>query len=122
MTLPQRRAVRQRYGLARPYALYVGTIQPRKNLVRLVAAYAKLRKQQHIEWDLVLAGGRGWLSDALYAQVEALELGERVRLLGYVPDADLPALYSSALYASVTRRFSRALACPFSKRNSKESP
>ncbi len=90
------RAVHERYGLARPYALYVGTIQPRKNIARLVDAYAKLCGHHPIGWDLVLAGGRGWLSDALYARVDALGLGERVRFLGYVPDADLPALYGGA--------------------------
>ena len=90
------RAIRARYDLVRPYALYVSTIQPRKNLTRLIDAYAKLRDLYDVAWDLVLAGGRGWLSDALYAQVERLGLGERVRLLGYVPDADLTALYNGA--------------------------
>ncbi len=89
-------AIRERYGLARSYALYVGTIQPRKNLARLIDAYAKLGGQHDVGWELVLAGGRGWLSESLYAQVEALGLSERVRFLGYVPDADLTALYNGA--------------------------
>src|SRR5690606_14622667 len=46
--------------------------------------------------QLVIAGGKGWLDDALYRQVEALRLGERVRFAGFVEDGDLPALYSGA--------------------------
>jgi glycosyltransferase involved in cell wall biosynthesis len=89
--------VKSRYGLTRPYLLYVGTIQPRKNLARLLYAYAKLPANDRLPPDLVLAGGSGWLSGPLYQLATDLGLGERVRFLGYVPDADLPALYAGAL-------------------------
>lgn len=89
-------AVRQRYQLARPYALFVGTLQPRKNVVRLAQAYALLCAQGRADFDLVLAGGAGWLSDDLLAALEAMPMGGHLRRLGYVPDADLPALYSGA--------------------------
>lgn len=94
--------VQQRLGIGQPgrpaatYVLYVGTLQPRKNLVRLVDAFAAAR-QQHPELILVLAGRRGWLADPIFARVEALGLQDAVRFPGYVADADLPALLSGAL-------------------------
>lgn len=82
----------------RPYALYVGTIQPRKNLARLMQAYARLIKVHAIDWDLVLAGKPGWHSDALYAQAAALNLSDRIHLSGYVPDDALPSLIRNARF------------------------
>ncbi len=94
-------AVQAQYGLAGPYFLYVGTLQPRKNLARLVEAFAKLLESSDqassSKLQLVLAGQKGWLADDLLGQVRKLGLGERVVLTGYVPDADLPALLSGAL-------------------------
>lgn len=88
------RAVRARYGLGKgPFILSVGTVQPRKNYGRLVEAFQRLDGH---DLTLAIAGGKGWLDDPLYGQIEALGLGERVRLLGFVDDADLPALYSAA--------------------------
>jgi glycosyltransferase involved in cell wall biosynthesis len=89
-------AVQDRYGLERPYLLFVGTIHPRKNLARLIEAYATLVATGATPCDLVLAGGAGWLSDPLYELVQRLRLTERVRLLGYVPDTDVTALYQGA--------------------------
>lgn len=88
-------AMRARYALARPYALYVGTIQPRKNLERLIKAYARLPNPG---WDLVVAGGRGWLSDALAAQTARSGVAARVHFPGYVPDAYLPGLLTGATF------------------------
>jgi glycosyltransferase involved in cell wall biosynthesis len=86
--------VRARYGLGEgPFILSVGTVQPRKNYGRLVEAFHRLDES---DLTLAIAGGKGWLDDPLYRQIEALGLGERVRLLGFVDDADLPALYSAA--------------------------
>jgi glycosyltransferase involved in cell wall biosynthesis len=94
-------AIRAQYGLAGPYLLYVGTLQPRKNLARLVESFAKLLEatsQASLSTlQLVLAGQKGWLADELLGQVRKLGLGKRVVLTGYVPDADLPALLSGAL-------------------------
>lgn len=94
-------AVRARYSLADPYLLYVGTLHPRKNLVRLVQAFAALLRSgpESIPSDLqlVLAGQKGWLYEEIFAQVRKLGLTGRVVLTGYVPDADLAALLSGAL-------------------------
>ena len=78
------------------YALFIGTIQPRKNLVRLAQAYAQLVKSHAVPWDLVIAGGRGWLSDDVVRAIEDLTLPDRIHLLGYVPQAQLPALLHGA--------------------------
>ncbi|MEZ4729394.1 MAG: glycosyltransferase family 1 protein [Caldilineaceae bacterium] len=89
-------AVRTRYALPTTYALYVGTLQPRKNLVRLIRAYHRLQQQQDLVWDLVLAGADGWQSSTLQQVIAELQLTQRVHLLGYVVDEALPALYWGA--------------------------
>jgi glycosyltransferase involved in cell wall biosynthesis len=87
--------VRQRYKLTRPFVLYVGTIEPRKNLTRLVAAFAQARRQC-ADLELVLVGQLGWKYSSLLKAIEDLNLGQTVRRLGYVPNDDLPALYNLA--------------------------
>jgi glycosyltransferase involved in cell wall biosynthesis len=100
-------AAQARYGLARPYALYVGTLQPRKNLVRLLQAYARLHAadapgaggNRDPGFDLVLAGAPGWLSAPILDEAARLQregLAGRIHLPGYVPDGDLAALLRGA--------------------------
>lgn len=81
--------------LQKPYLLAVGTVQPRKNYARIVAALARLR-QKNYDLIFVIAGGKGWLEDSLYAEIEHHGLSEYVHFLGYVPDEHLPSLYSGA--------------------------
>lgn len=88
--------VRRRYGLQRPYALYVGTLQPRKNLSRLIAAYEQLCAGGQADFDLVLAGGTGWLSEPVVARAGQSAYAEHIHLPGYVPDDELPALLAGA--------------------------
>jgi glycosyltransferase involved in cell wall biosynthesis len=93
-------AVQARYGLRSPYILYVGTLQPRKNLVRLIQAFARLLAQGDGVPEgltLVLAGSPGWLSAPILAEPRRLGIEARVRFPGYVADADLPAILSGAL-------------------------
>jgi glycosyltransferase involved in cell wall biosynthesis len=92
----ERRRVCTRYGLHKPYLLYVGTLEPRKNLVRLIRAWRRLRRQGVIPHQLVLAGGRGWRDAEIYRTVKALECGDDLLMPGYVPLEDLPALYGAA--------------------------
>ena len=91
--------VRQTYGIEGEYMLSVGAIQPRKNLGRLVAAYSHLRgaKPEGKLPKLVLAGKCAWLYDETLRAIEELELSDSIILTGYVPESDLPALYSGAL-------------------------
>jgi glycosyltransferase involved in cell wall biosynthesis len=89
-----RREVRARHGLARPYVFYVGGWESRKNLPFLVCAFAKACLDGI---DLVLAGGRDDQRAVLSSLAQSLGRADRLRLLGWVADADLPALYAEAL-------------------------
>jgi len=91
--------VRQTYGIEGEYMLSVGAIQPRKNLGRLVAAYSHLReaKSEGKLPKLVLAGKCAWLYDETLRAIKELKLSDSIVLTGYVPESDLPALYSGAL-------------------------
>ncbi|MCS6879711.1 MAG: glycosyltransferase family 1 protein [Oscillochloridaceae bacterium] len=108
-------ATRARLGLPTNFLLFVGTLEPRKNLPRLVRAFARLADP---ELHLVIAGRRGWLYEDIFATVEQLELQNRVHMLDFVADADLPALYNLArafVYPSLYEGFGlpvlEALAC-----------
>ncbi len=94
-----------RYGL-RPgdYILYVGMLEPRKNVDRLVEAFGTVANGLP-DVDLVIAGRRGWMYDQIFARVEALGLRDRVRFTGYVPSQDLPALYGGARLFSYPSRY-----------------
>ena len=101
-------AVGARYALPAAYMLYVGTLQPRKNLARLITAYEQLCARGDAEFDLVLAGNAGWLSEAIVAQARQSPHAARIHLLGYVPDVDLAALLAGArafLYPSLYEGF-----------------
>ena len=91
--------VRHTYGIAGDYILSVGSIQPRKNLARLVAAYARLRlTQAKLKLSqLVIVGRRAWLYGETLRAINESGVSESIILTGYVPDDDLPALYSGAL-------------------------
>ena len=85
-------AVREKYGIHGEYVLYVGTLHPRKNLVRLIEAFSLLKSGV----KLVIAGQKGWLYDRIFARVQELGIEQRAIFTGYVADADLPALLSGA--------------------------
>jgi glycosyltransferase involved in cell wall biosynthesis len=92
-------AVRHRYGLPESYVLHVGTIEPRKNLIRLSSAIRILRQDlPHL--SLVVVGSKGWLYEGFFRHLEELSPGT-VILVGHVPDEDLPALYSGATLCAV---------------------
>ena len=88
--------VLKRLGIPNDYVLYVGTIQPRKNLEGLVTSYRDLVRSLDRPEHLVLAGKLGWNYKTLLAELEAPELRGRVHLTGYVSDGDLPSLYAGA--------------------------
>ena len=93
------RRVRLTYKIAGDYILSVGSIQPRKNLTRLVAAYARLRRKRAEAKlpKLVIVGKQAWLYDETLRAIEESGIGDLTVLTGYVPDADLSALYSGAV-------------------------
>ncbi|MDK4724023.1 glycosyltransferase family 1 protein [Rhizobium sp. CNPSo 3968] len=84
------------FGIDRPYILFVGTLEPRKNLLRLLQAYAALLESTRQKFLLVLAGGQGWRLGDLKRHVAELQIESSVRLTGYVSDTDLAQLYSRA--------------------------
>jgi glycosyltransferase involved in cell wall biosynthesis len=87
-------AVLARHGIERPYVLATGTLEPRKNLPRLIEAFAGLPGELRDRFELCLAGTPGWGTDATFDAIARYR--DFVRPLGYVPDADLPALYRGA--------------------------
>jgi glycosyltransferase involved in cell wall biosynthesis len=110
-------AYREQQGLPERFLLYVGTLEPRKNVPRLLDAYARLRRTGAAP-PLVIAGARGWRHAAIDARLERLRLGDHVRFLGYVPAAELPLCYNAAavfVYPSLYEGFGlpalEALAC-----------
>jgi glycosyltransferase involved in cell wall biosynthesis len=91
---PDSAPARARYALNKPYILFVSTIEPRKNLSRLLDAYQALAPSLREEYDLVVAGPQGWASEATMARLTTS--GPSVRYLGYVPERYLPGLTSGA--------------------------
>jgi glycosyltransferase involved in cell wall biosynthesis len=90
--------IRETYGIERDYILSLCSIQPRKNLVRLIEAYSLLH-QSHPEGklpQLVLAGKRGWLDNEIMRAAQSGDVGADIRLTGYIADEDLSSLYSGA--------------------------
>jgi glycosyltransferase involved in cell wall biosynthesis len=85
---------RRKYGLARPYALYVGTVEPRKNIDRLLDAWQTLPASVREQFDLVVAGPEGWQSAGTLGRLRAPAPG--IRYLAYVPEPDLPAITAGA--------------------------
>ncbi len=82
----------------RKYFFFVGTIQPRKNLVRVIEAFNQMLKQVgDNNLKLVLAGSKGWLSEEIYQTPKKLGIDDRVKFLGRIDDKYLPALYTNAI-------------------------
>lgn len=89
------RAIRQKYGLPERFVLYVGTIEPRKNLTTLLDAY-RLFTDREPGCGLVIAGKKGWRCSTFFRRLQELGLEGQVIFAGFVPDEDLAALYSAA--------------------------
>ncbi|MCC7368482.1 MAG: glycosyltransferase family 4 protein [Chloroflexi bacterium] len=96
---------RQQYSLPERFILYLGTLEPRKNIETLVRAYARLREHGSTDHILVLAGGRGWLYDTIFALVQSLGLADYVRFPGFVPAEQQALWYSSATVFAFPSRF-----------------
>jgi glycosyltransferase involved in cell wall biosynthesis len=86
---------RKRLGVEDEFLLFVGTIEPRKNLIVLLNAYRELLSSTELQPQLVIAGRKGWLTDSLFGRLRQLKIEERVLFTGYLADHDLCALYSS---------------------------
>jgi glycosyltransferase involved in cell wall biosynthesis len=109
--------VRNKYGLPSRFILYVGTIEPRKNLVRLVEAFSQIA-DLHPDTALVIAGAKGWMYDSLFECVRCLRLEARIFFPGFVAEEDKRLLICAAdvfAYISLYEGFGlpvlEALAC-----------
>jgi len=118
--LPAARTVesRKRLGVEDEFLLFVGTIEPRKNLVTLLNAYRELLSATKQRPQLVIAGKKGWLTEEVFSTVKELGIEKRVCFTGYLSDSDLCALYSSCrlfIYPSIYEGFGlpplEAMAC-----------
>ncbi len=110
--------VRRRLGIADDFLLFVGTIEPRKNLLTLIRAFRGALSEANEHLQLVIAGQTGWLADEIFAEVRKTSPSKSVILTGYLPDDDLCALYSSCrafVYPSLYEGFGlpplEAMAC-----------
>ncbi|HZR43605.1 MAG TPA: glycosyltransferase family 1 protein [Ktedonobacteraceae bacterium] len=111
-------AFRERQGLSEGFLLFLGTLEPRKNITALIDAYARLRQEHNVREKLVLAGGKGWLYDAIFQKVQQLGLESEVIFPGYVSDEEQVMWYQAAsvfVYPSLYEGFgfpvAEALAC-----------
>lgn len=116
--LEQFAEVRKRLSIEDDFLLFVGTIEPRKNLLTLVRALEKILRAGSLRPQLVIAGREGWLMDDLFAYIRGAGLQDRLRFTGYLSDEDLSALYSSCsafIYPSLYEGFGlpplEAMAC-----------
>lgn len=85
--------LKDKYGIQGEYILYVGTLQPRKNLIRLIEAFYKVKNQAI---KLVVVGKKGWMYEEIFTQVKKLGIEKEVLFTGFVPDEDLPIFYQKA--------------------------
>lgn len=102
-TIDEVDTVKKKFGIDGKYLFYLGTIEPRKNLKRLIEAYGLILDDFHGDEekikefpDLILDGGKGWLSDEIYEAAEAENLHGKVRFIGYVTEEDSPVLMHGA--------------------------
>ncbi|HLD96256.1 MAG TPA: glycosyltransferase family 1 protein [Patescibacteria group bacterium] len=86
--------IKRKYGINKPFLLFLGTLEPRKNVPAILKVYADLPNRR--DFNLVLAGKRGWLSEEIFRTVADLGLEEDVIFTGYVPEEDRPKLMSAA--------------------------
>lgn len=127
---PQRlRIVRGKYNLPASFVLYTGSLSPRKNLVRLLKAFARICGE--LPHRLVLTGSKSWKDRAVYEMVDTLQLRSRIAQVGYVEEEDMPALYTLAgayVYPSLYEGFGLPLleamqcGCPVVASNASSVP
>lgn len=110
---------KKKYHIAGEYFLYLGTLEPRKNVERIIEAYALLKEEGNVQLPfLVIAGGKGWLYETIFERVKELDLENQIIFTGYVAERDVPLLMNGArafLFPSLYEGFGippiEAMAC-----------
>ncbi len=110
--------VKRRFNLAKPFVLYVGTIEPRKNLIRVMEAWSQVRRRTKIPYQLVITGFQAWAYHEVSDLARRLEIKRDVVFTGYVRDEELPLLYNAcdlfifpSLYEGFGMPVLEAMAC-----------
>jgi glycosyltransferase involved in cell wall biosynthesis len=85
-----------KYAITSPYLLYVGTLEPKKNIIRLIEAFCRLKKEKGIDHKLVIAGKRAWKDSGIFDKIRMSGCESDIVFTDYVPQAELPALISGA--------------------------
>jgi len=108
----------RQFSLEGPYFLFVGTLEPRKNISRLLTAFVEARRKAHIPQALVIVGREGWLARPIAQELRAAQATEDIRVLGYLPDVALASVMRSAdalVYPAIEEGFGlpvvEAMAC-----------
>ena len=113
-----RKKIKENYDVSSPFILFIGMIEPRKNLERLIIAFSELRKKGNIPYRLVIVGRKGWKVRGMLSMIKSLEIEKEIIFTGYVPDEDLARFYNAAeffVYPSLYEGFGipiiEAMAC-----------
>ncbi|MFA6547838.1 MAG: glycosyltransferase family 1 protein [Candidatus Magasanikbacteria bacterium] len=90
----QKTIVQKKYDLPENFILFLGSIEPRKNLIGLIKAFEKLPKDLSDKFYLIIAGGSGWKNKSIYETAGKSKLRDHIKFLGYIADTDKPALFA----------------------------
>lgn len=93
------KAMTKKYRITKPYIFYSGTLAPHKNIVRLIQAF-NLIKQQGLDFQLVIAGRKGWKYDDIFKETERLDLKTEVIFTGYIPENEKESFYSNCEFVA----------------------
>ncbi|MDI6821815.1 MAG: glycosyltransferase family 1 protein [Actinomycetota bacterium] len=112
------RAFKLKYQLPDKYILFVGTLEPRKNVITLIDAFYKLKESESFKYKLVITGRKGWLYKNIFREIHKLNMSNKVKFTDFIPDEELPTLYSGGdlfVYPSLYEGFGlpplEAMAC-----------
>lgn len=92
-----KKEILKKYGLTQPFLIYTGSLYPHKNVEMLLRSIGQYNREKELDLHLILISARSVFLERLENKIKDLKLGHRVKLLGYVPDSDLPKIYSLAL-------------------------
>jgi glycosyltransferase involved in cell wall biosynthesis len=96
ISLDKKNTSLSKHKIKKPFIFHLGSLEPRKNTLGLIKAYHLLPKKLQETYQLIIGGGKGWMNNEINEYVLKHKMDNNVKFIGYVPDADLPALFQSA--------------------------